>query len=81
MLSPEERREGNRRERKGRAGKRRWDRNSEKLRPCEDGSRDQSCAATSQGMSGVARSQQKFGEKHERDSPTEHPEGTNPLTP
>lgn len=47
--------------------------------PCDDRSSDWSDAATSQGMARMAGSQQKLGERPGTDSPSEPPEGTNPV--
>ena len=45
--------------------------------PCEDRSRDWTDRSTSQGMPRIANSQQKLGEKHGMDPPSEPVEGTN----
>lgn len=47
-------------------------------RPCEDGGRDWSDAATSQSMSRIMDRHQKLGESQGTDSPSQPPEGNNP---
>lgn len=47
--------------------------------PCEDRGRDQSEASKSQGIPRIAGSQQKLGEGHGTDSPSERSRRTNPA--
>lgn len=46
-------------------------------KPCEDGSRDWSYAASSQGMPRITSRHQKIGVRHGTDSFSEPPGGTN----
>lgn len=48
---------------------------------CEDESRDWSDVSISQGTTKVASTQQKLGECHGTNSPSQHSEGTNLVTP
>lgn len=47
--------------------------------PCESGGRNWNDSFTSQGMLNIASNHEKLGERHEMDSPSKPPKGTNPA--